>query len=136
MLALCNAKKVMLLQRQHQFLFKEYFFKVKRSYFSSVVFTGLNSSIPVTLVMEFGSNTQRRLVKRKIQSMCSQKYRVYSPPNCYLTDMETCLYIFQTEIKKQCICFIIPNSTALKKIHLKTQFVVNFNTHSQISDSY
>lgn len=90
-----------------------FFKKFKRSYFSSVVFTGLSSSMPMTLVMEFGSNTQRRLVKRKIQSMCSQKVsRVYSTPVCSLSDMETCLYISQTEIKKECICFIIQNFTA------------------------
>lgn len=106
-------KKLCFCRGSTKFCSKNIFLKFKRSYFSSVVFTGLNSSIPMMLAMEFVSNTQRRLVKRKIQSMYSQKLScVYSPPNCYLTDMETCLYIFQTEIKKECICFIIQNSTA------------------------
>lgn len=108
LLALCHAKKSYASAEAASIFVQRIFFKkFKRSYFSSVVFTALNSSIPVVLVMEISSNTQRRLVKWKIQSICFQKAScVYSSPNCSLTDMETCLYIFQAEINKECICFI------------------------------
>lgn len=70
-LALWNANKLHFCRGSINFCFDNIVYKIKTSYFTSMILTGLKSSIPMTLVMDIGSN--RENVKIHI---VPQKYHV------------------------------------------------------------